>query len=185
MSEQQSIPSEDGLRSLELSLGRDLFLRDLVRGLAGTLEEVVGLEQASGFFSSVGQDIGDTFNALYRDALAAPKLNLGQVAQVLVDLKRRIQGEFSIAELSEERIVLVNRACPFGDRVSGRKSMCMMTSNVFGTIAAENLGYARVTLDETIADGYAGCRVVIDLQPGDTALPSDMLRADTREYFGS
>ena len=41
----------------------------------------------------------------------------------------------------------------------------MMTSNVFGVIAAENLGYARVVLEETIATGSPGCRVVVHLKP--------------------
>ncbi len=31
--------------------------------------------------------------------------------------------------------------------------MCMMTSNVFGSIAAENLGYAKIELQETVATG--------------------------------
>jgi hypothetical protein len=39
-----------------------------------------------------------------------------------------------------------------------------MTSNVFGSIAAENLGYAKVELQETIARGAPGCRVVVHLQ---------------------
>jgi hypothetical protein len=72
-----------------------------------------------------------------------------QVADVLVDLKRRIQGEFYVIEKNENKIVLGNRACPFG----GHPSMCMKTSNVFGAIAAEDLGFAKVELRETIAKG--------------------------------
>ena len=56
-------------------------------------------------------------------------------------MKRRINGDFYVIEESETHIVLGNRACPFGDKVLGRPSMCMMTSNVFGHVAAENLGY--------------------------------------------
>ena len=37
-------------------------------------------------------------------------------------------------EENEDRIVLGNRRCPFGEKVLGRPSMCMMTSNVFGSI---------------------------------------------------
>lgn len=37
----------------------------------------------------------------------------------------------------------------------------MMTSNVFGMIAASNLGYAKVELQETIAKGASGCRVIV------------------------
>jgi hypothetical protein len=48
---------------------------------------------------------------------------------------------------------------------------------VFGRIAAENLGYARVELEETIAQGHPGCRVVVHL------VPSDEPDAQAREYF--
>jgi predicted ArsR family transcriptional regulator len=95
-----------------------------------------------------------------------------------VDLKRRIQGDFFIIEEDEDRIVLGNRACPFGDKVLNRTSMCMMTSNVFGAITAENLGYAKVELQETIARGDAGCRVVVYLRP-----TSEAESAEGREYF--
>jgi hypothetical protein len=57
--------------------------------------------------------------------------------------------------------------------------MCMMTSNVFGTIAAQNLGYARVELEETIARGSSGCRVVVHLTPD-----LDVDDEPGREYFG-
>jgi hypothetical protein len=98
---------------------------------------------------------------------------------VLVDLKRRIQGQFFIVEESEEKIVLGNRVCPFAEKVIGRPAMCMMTSNVFGSIAAENLGYAKVVLEETIARGSAGCRVIVYLQP-----TREAQQAVGREYLG-
>lgn len=161
-----------------IALERDLFLRSLVRELAGTLEQVVGLNEASGFISVVGQRIGEWIDSEYRQALGAQRLDRDQVAAVLVDLKRRIQGDFHLIEANEHRIVLGNRACPFGDKVIGRPSMCMMTSNVFGTIAAQNLGRAKVVLQQTIAEGAPGCRVVIHLKAG-----ADADAAEGREYF--
>ena len=151
----------------------------LIRELSGTLQDVVGLEEASGFISVVGQRIGDQINQDYKAALEVDELTRPQVAEVLVDLKRRIQGDFFVIGGKRGCIVLGNRACPFGDKVIGRPSMCMMTSNVFGVIAAENLGYARVVLEETIATGSPGCRVVVHLKPN-PAQP-----ANGREYFGS
>ena len=56
--------------------------------------------------------------------------------------------------------------------------MCMMTSNVFGAIAAENLGYAKVELRETIAEGHGRCTVIVYLSPS-----SDSECTDGREYF--
>lgn len=154
----------EAVRRLPVQLDRDHFLRQLLRELSGTLQEVVGLEQASGFVSIVGQKIGDRINEEYRSELQVPRLTREQVTQVLVDLKRRIQGDFYVIEESDEKLVLGNRACPFGDMVRDRQALCMMTSNVFGLITAENLGYARVVIEESIAQGHAGCRVVVHLK---------------------
>jgi predicted ArsR family transcriptional regulator len=174
-----SAPSDsmDVVQSLDLPLERDVFLRSLLRELAGTLEDVVGLDEASGYISIVGGAIGDQINELYRQALGSTPMTRAQVAAVLVDLKKRIEGDFYIIEEREDRLVLGNNACPFGKFVEGRPSLCMMTSNVFGSIAAENLGYARVEIEEAIALGHPGCRVVVHLKPSDEPHP------DSREYF--
>ena len=162
----------------DVPLERDPFMRTLLRHLSGTLEDIVGLEEASGFVSVVGGRMGREIDETYRTALDVSSLDREQVADVLVDLKRRIQGDFFIIDEDDEKIVLGNRACPFGDKVIGRPSLCMMTSNVFGAIAAENLGYAKVELQEAIARGDDGCRVVVHLQQTDTAE-----EAFGREYF--
>lgn len=172
----------------DVALDRDVFLRTLLRELAGSLESVVGLEEASGYISLVGQSVGTQIDEAYVKALGVDRLTPAQVADVLVDLKRRIQGDFHVIEQDDEKIVLGNHACPFAEKVIGRESMCMMTSNVFGTVAARNLGYARVELLETIARGDAGCRVVVHLTPGaDTDGSPDREYFDGspgREYFG-
>lgn len=165
---------------LPVRLDRDVFLRGLLRELAGTLEEVVGLPEAAGFISVVGGRIGEEIGREYRAALGVDGLSRAQVAAVLVDLKRRIGGDFFVIEEGPEHIALGNRACPFGEKVVGRPSLCMMTSSVFGRIAADNLGYARVELGETIAQGHAGCRVVVHLRP---APPAQAASLSGREYF--
>lgn len=162
---------------IPLDLHRDIFLRTLLRELSGTLQDVVGVEEASGYITVVGRAIGEKIDSEYKRALEVDRLSKEQVAEVLVDLKRRIEGRFFIIEEREDRIVLGNSACPFGEMVKGRPSLCMMTSNVFGFIAAQNLGYASVELHETIAEGAPGCRVTVFLRPGDEASPS------AREYF--
>ncbi len=163
----------------DIPLDRDIFLRTLVRELATSLESIVGLAEASGYISVVGQTVGAHIDDMYTSALAVDRLSRQQVADVLVDLKQRINGDFYIIEQDDRKIVLGTRSCPFAEKVIGRESMCMMTSNVFGTIAARNLGYAQVELVETIARGAAGCRVVVHLAPG-----ADAGRDSGREYFG-
>ena len=164
--------------SLDLPLERDGFLRSLLRHLAGTLEDVVGVDEASGFIAVVGQQLGDEINTAYKTAFAIDQLSREQVSEVLVDLKRRIRGDFYVIEEDDDKIILGNRTCPFGTKVRDRPSLCMMTSNVFGVIAAENLGYAKVELQQTIAAGNAGCRVAVYLKPR-----PELEALEGREYF--
>jgi MetOD domain-containing protein len=176
-----SIPARQSdlvVSELDMPLERDLFTRMLIRELSGTLQDVVGLEEASGFISVVGQNMGDHINQQYKQALQVSQLTKAQVRDVLIDLKRRIQGDFYVIEESDDKIVLGNRRCPFGDKVLDRPALCMMTSNVFGSIVSENMGYSKISLEQTIARHDPGCRVVVYLQRTPEAE-----QAEGREYF--
>jgi len=164
------------LDHLDIGLERDTFLRTLLRELSGSLQDIVGLDEASGYISIVGGAVGKDLDARYRAALNVDQLSREQVAQVLVDLKQRIKGDFYVIEEREDRIVFGSRSCPFGEFVKDRPALCMMTSNVFGYIAAENLGYARVQINEAIARGDRGCHVTVFLTPAEGG-------TDAREYF--
>ena len=160
-----------------IDLDRDLFFRRMLRELAGTIEAIVGREEASGYVAAVGAAMGDWINAAYHAEMGPDDFDLQTVASVFIDLKRRIEGGFYVISLDSKRIVLGNRQCPFGEHVFDRPSLCMMTSNVFGRIAADNLGYARVQLDETIAQGAPECRIIVHLVRDQDAEPHE------REYF--
>ena len=169
--------SDLDVRDLDIPLERDIFLRDALRVLSGALQDIIGLEETSGFISIVGQSIGERIDAMYRRAFGVESLSRRQVTAALVDLKRRIQGDFHIVAEDSRSITMESCTCPFGDSVADRPSLCMMTSNVFGTIAAENLGYARVILDETIAEGHGRCHIRVYLD--------DHGGVGGREYFKS
>ena len=160
------------------ALDRERFSLRLIGELAQTLQEVVGVEEASGYVAVVGAAMGEHLNGAYREALAAPRLSREQVRDVLVDLKRRIEGDFFVIEEGPSHLVLGTRSCPFGRMVEGRPSLCMMTSNVFGHIASQNLGYAAVAIEQAIARGDAGCRVLVSLDPQAPPPPG------ARQYFG-
>lgn len=179
MAEKKTSPTIP-VRQLDIPLNRDLFLRSMLRELSGVLEAMVGVEDASGFVSIVGQNIGIHINNEYRQALTVDSLSRPQVADVLENLKLRIQGDFYVVSQDDEKIVFGNRECPFGNYVEDRPSMCMMTSNVFGTIAAENLGYAKVQIKEAIANRDKECRIVVYV-----AQSAQAELVDGREYFSA
>ena len=166
------------INSLNISLERDVFMRHLIRELAGTLEDVVGYEEASGYISLVGQNMGEFINDMYKKELGISTLTRSHVADVLVDLKTRIEGSFALIEQDDNKIILESTSCPFEDEVLNRPSMCMMTSNVFGFIAAENLGYAKVVIGQSIAESHDKCKVIVYLK-----LTPEAESAVGREYY--
>ncbi|MFI9244739.1 hypothetical protein ACIGXF_19590 [Streptomyces sp. NPDC053086] len=79
---------------VDVGLDRDVFMRGLVRELATSLETVIGPEEASGCSSLVVLSVGSQINEAYTQALGLPRFDREQVADVLVDLKQRIKGDF-------------------------------------------------------------------------------------------
>lgn len=161
-------------------LDRDVFMRSLIRELAGILEETVGVQEASAYVNHVGLMIGRSLNQDYRTACLTDRLDKDQIALVLLHLKKRIGAGFSIEQVDERMITLVNSACPFGDKVIGRPSLCRMTANVFGHIAAENVGFARVGIKEAIARGDAQCRVSVSFVKS-----QEEPQVNETDFFGS
>ncbi|WP_417688872.1 methanogen output domain 1-containing protein [Roseibium sp.] len=166
MTEPKDMPhSRTEIGKAELELSATPFFNDIIRELTGALQDVVGQRETEGFISLVGARIGVSINQSYRNALEVAELSREQISQVLVDLKRRISGQFQVEYEDEEKIVLSNSRCPFGSNVIDRPSLCMMTANVFGRIVADNTGYARVDIEEAIARGDKGCKVIVYFNP--------------------
>ncbi|SDM65629.1 methanogen output domain 1-containing protein [Allokutzneria albata] len=154
---------------------RESFLRALVVQLANTIEQQQGPSAAQRAIAQVGADIGGQMEKEYRIATGnaeAKPLTPEQVAECLVRLKTAIGGTFRVVEVSQDRIVLVNSRCPFGPAVQRSPSLCRLTSAVFGGIAARSAGQAAVTLEERIALGDPGCRVVLHLGAASESPPN-------------
>lgn len=150
------------------SFGREAFLKALVVQLAQAVEHHHGPSAAEAAVARVGVDIGGRMEQEYRRVRSlTDRLTPEQMSDLYVRLKHAIEGDFYVIEATEERIVLGNRRCPFGDAVTRSPALCRMTSSVFGGIAARNRGASAVQLEERIAVGDPGCRVVVWL--GDAA----------------
>lgn len=153
------------VEKFDVNLERDGFLRSLIHHLSGVLQDTVGIEDSRGFVSVVGQVMGEEIGQEYKNALSLEKIPQDLLSQVLIDLKEKIKGEFYVIEETKDKIVFGNKQCPFAEKVVGRPSLCMMTTNVFGSIAADSVGYAKVDIDKAIANGDAECRVTVYLNP--------------------
>ena len=150
-------------------IDKDGFLGDLLRVLVRSLQDTIGLENVQQFVAIAGSSLGDRINRAYCNSLAVAKLSRAQIAQVMIDFKSRIGGRFYVIAEDNRHIELGNKSCPFGERAVGCEGLCMMTTNVFGVIAAENTGYSRVFVKESIARGDPECRVIIHLDPDNNA----------------
>ncbi len=151
------------------------FYLEMIANLTSSLERVIGYEDAEGYLALVGSEMGHDLYKTYCSDAGVSDLPIEKIAEVLVDLKARIDGGFSIESIEDGKITLVNTRCPFGEKASGRQSLCMMTSSVFGTISSEAAGQANVDIQQSIAAGDTCCRVVIYLNQPD---------APGKRYFG-
>jgi hypothetical protein len=153
------------LEKTSIPLETSAFFNQIIRELSGALQDIVGLSEAEGFITLVANRIGEQINADYKNALDLDQIPKQHLSDVLIDLKRRIDGKFSVEYEDDKLIILRNTRCPFGDKVLDRPALCMMTTNVFGRISADSNDYARVEIDKSIARGNSECRVIIHLVP--------------------
>ncbi len=153
--------------------GKESFLRALVVQLSQAIEHHHGPDAAEAAVAQVGTDVGGQMEAEFRRAeQVVGALSPEDLGRCYVRLKHAIDGGFSVLEANAHRVVLVNTHCPFGDTVRQAPALCRMTSSVFGGIAARNHeAGASVLLEERIAVGDPGCRVVVYLgdPPADVA----------------
>ena len=114
----------------------------------------------------LGLNAGSCFEAVYREerGLVGP-LDHAQYRDFIVEIKNKIGGGFSPASSKPGVVRVTNTRCPFGEAVKHAPELCQMTSSVFGGIAANNFGYAKVILDKRIAVGDGMCEVRIHTDP--------------------
>jgi hypothetical protein len=168
--------AEHRVGTLNVDFGRQSLFDFLLAGMVKVLEDNAGTEDASIFVGGIASQISADLEKKYIDALGVRALSRAQLIAILIDVQNRVSGDFYLVEESEERIVLGNRICPLGTAVRGHPALCMMTSQISGRLTANAHGYAAVDLEQTIARGDLGCRIVIYLKPTE-------LSPASREYF--
>ncbi|GIV96810.1 MAG: hypothetical protein KatS3mg057_1467 [Herpetosiphonaceae bacterium] len=151
--------------STPIPLDRDTFMRQLIASLGHLNEAILGSDVAGAYIMNVGLSMGAAIEAEYKRFWGIDRpFTLDEYAHVIVDLKQKIQGNFSLVSKDPTKIVVSTTSCPFDDFVRRSPSLCFMTSSVFGGIAARNFGYGKTVLHKRIALGDPGCYVTVYLQ---------------------
>jgi two-component system response regulator HydG len=139
------------------------FLQTFVLELMDVYE-AAGLRQAEQLIERIARSAGCFFEEAFRAEYGINgELSLDGYAELIIGLKNKIGGHFSLVSSAPECIRVATSRCPFGEGVRHSPELCRMTSSVFGGIAARNFGYARVVLEKRIALGDEGCAVAIYL----------------------
>jgi predicted ArsR family transcriptional regulator len=140
------------------------YLQQVLGLFCTSLQQMLG-EHAASFVTMVSQQLAEQLNLHYQHAFGVAQLSRAQLKLVLDDFKTRIGADFFIIDEHDYGITLGNRQCPFGESVQKNPALCQLTSNLLGIISAENLGYANVVLDQTIAEGHPMCMIRIIFLP--------------------
>lgn len=157
------------------------FLQTFVIELMDLCEES-GTAQAEQIIERIARSAGRFFEETFRAEFGLDQaLDRERYADLIIGLKNKIGGHFSLVSSDADCIRVASSSCPFGEGVKNSPELCRMTSGVFGAIAARNFGYAKVVLERRIALGHEGCEVAVHLNPGTAAgLPGIEYR-DRRE----
>lgn len=173
MESEMSVPFHD----LTIDISNTDFRNEVLLELDSVLEDLFGKVESTSFLNIVATKLAESIISKYEHALGKRHFSVSELANLLVDLKQRIGGQFRIVDITSTSIRLRNSRCPFGERVRGNPSMCSMTSTVFGRIITKSANYAAVSIPKSIAKGHDGCDVVISLEP------NVELNEHTQEYF--
>jgi DNA-binding NtrC family response regulator len=139
------------------------FLQTFVLELMDVCE-AAGVSQTEQLIERIARSAGRFFEEAFRAEYGIDgDLDRERYADLIIGLKNKIGGHFSLVSSDADCIRVVSSRCPFGEGVRNSPELCRMTSSVFGGIAARNFGYARVVLDKRIALGHEGCAVDIYL----------------------
>jgi PAS domain S-box-containing protein len=148
-----------------IALDRDTFMRQLIASLGLLNEGILGSDVAGAYIMNVGLSMGAAIEAEYKRFWAIDRpFTVDEYTHVIIDLKQKINGNFSLVANDPTKVVVRTTSCPFDAFVRQSPSLCFMTSSVFGGIAARNFGYAKVVLHKRIALGDPGCYVTVHLQ---------------------
>lgn len=147
-----------------VSLTRESFLLQLLQHLRDCHDAVLGDALSDAFMAKVGQSVGEALEAEYKARLRIHRpFTVDEFAEVMVDVKRKIQGVFQIVSKSPEKVELRATRCPF-QVTGGPPSFCRIGTSVFGGMAARNFGYGKVVLHRSLAAGDPECRITVYLQ---------------------
>ncbi|TYS61500.1 Fis family transcriptional regulator [Sutcliffiella horikoshii] len=144
--------------STKTRLTGSIFLSKLITQYAFIHEKTVG-KTAGEYIRQIGLRTGEWIEDFYGNR--EDDWSVNKYAEVIVDLKNSIGGEFYISSITPEYVNIKANRCPFGEMVKDAPHLCNMTSSVFGGIASRKFGYGKVDLKKRIAVGDLGCEVVI------------------------
>lgn len=144
-------------------LSPTFFLQTFVLELMHAFEQQ-GRGHSEELIEYIARTAGRFFEETYREErVLTEALDLDSYADLIVGLKNKIGGGFSLAASDARCVKVVNNCCPFGDGVVHSPELCRMTSSVFGGIAARNFGFAKVEISKSIARKDGGCEVSVYL----------------------
>lgn len=141
------------------------FLQTFVLELMHAAEQQ-GKTHSEDLIEYIARTAGRFFEETYRDERDInDELDRDSYIELILGLKNKIGGGFSLESADAHCVRVKNTCCPFGEGVTHFPELCRMTSSVFGGIAARNFGYAKVEIAKSIARKDGGCDVFVYLNP--------------------
>jgi len=135
---------------IPVDINKTKFLKEMITGIC----ENISTDQLKKAIEKIAIKIGQEISDIYRNFHNTAKLTKTQLIDSIIDAMNKLGAHFSLISEDKDKIVFRNSKCLFGNKIKRCQLLCLTTSNIIGKIVAENLGYSRVELKRTIANGY-------------------------------
>jgi predicted ArsR family transcriptional regulator len=134
---------------IPVDLNRTKFLKQIITGMCETIEPNLLKEALEKSSTDFGKEVSDIYKKFHNTT----KLTKTQLIDSIIDAMNKLGAHFSLISQDKEKIVFRNSKCLFGSEIKKCPLLCITTSSIVGKIIAENLGYSRVELKRSIANG--------------------------------
>ncbi len=139
---------------------------DILGTAAALGEAALGPEAISLCLDALGPLVGGEVEDQYRKRWNEWKqLTPAQYGYLVADLYGAMGGASALASADAEKVTVNSLRCPFGRTALASESLCTFTSSLFGTIAANNFGYAWVVRKHQTPVSEVECETTVYLTP--------------------
>lgn len=133
---------------IPVNLNKELFLKKITTYLASNIYKGEKKEA----LNKAGLDLSNYLERIYKEHYRVEKLSFDQVIDVIVDVYKKVGGNFKIIEKDSKKLLLRCKKSPFGEDIADSFILFNINAGIMGGLISKSKGYCKVCLKPASKD---------------------------------